>query len=327
MTTEKLTDELLGERYATRTMPLAAGADGELVATLVRRLPDDPAAPPATRAVLYVHGFVDYFFQHELADFYAARGWAFYALDLRRSGRSLLPHQAPYDVRDVGEWYEELDAAVDAIRADGATSLLVNGHSTGGLAAALWAHARRDDLTRRPDALFLNSPFLDLAAPAPVRAAGGAAAALIARRAPLTSMPARMSTLYPASIHRDHRGEWAFDLRLKPIEGFPIRAGWLHAIRRAQRRLHRGLDVRCPVLVMCSARSSAPRAWDDELMRTDAVLDVEQIARHATRIGPHVTCIRIDDGMHDLVLSAAPVRERVYAELERWLDAYAPPPA
>jgi hypothetical protein len=28
--------------------------------------------------------------------------------------------------------------------------------------------------------------------------------------------------------------------------------------------------------------------------------------------------------MHDLVLSAKPVRERVYAETARWLDAYLP---
>lgn len=320
-------DEQLGDGFETTTIPLAPDAAGELVATLVRRLSDDPEAPRPTRAVLYVHGFVDYFFQRELADFYASRGWAFYALDLRRSGRSLRPHQTPYYVESASEWFEEIDAAVDAIRADGATRLLVNGHSTGGLATALWAHARRDDPTRRPDALFLNSPFLDLAVAPLVREVGGGLAALVARRAPLAVVPGGLSDLYPMSIHRDHRGEWAFDTALKPIEGVPVRVGWLHAIRRAQRRVHRGLDVRCPVLVMCAAASSAPSGWDDVLMRTDSVLDVERIARYATRLGPHVTCIRIEDGMHDLVLSAAPVRARVYAELERWLEAYGPAPA
>jgi len=39
-------------------------------------------------AVLYVHGFTDYFFQTGLADFFAARGLRFYALDLRKCGRA-----------------------------------------------------------------------------------------------------------------------------------------------------------------------------------------------------------------------------------------------
>lgn len=316
-------DELLGEQYETRELPLAPDAEGAQSATLVRRLPD-PGAPPAQRAVLYVHGFVDYFFQRELADFYAARGIAFYALDLRKSGRSLRPHQTPYFVRSVAEWFEELDAAAAAIRADGAQRLLVNGHSTGGLAAAMWAHARRDDAVRRPDALFLNSPFLSINAAPLVRNAGAAAAALVARRDPYAVMPAGLSELYVQSIHSDHRGEWSFDLALKPLEGVPVRAGWLRAVHAAQRQVVRGLDVRGPILVMCSTDSSTPKQWDDVLLRSDSVLDAHEIARRATRLGRHVTCVRIDDGMHDLVLSAAPVRAQVYAELERWLGAYLP---
>ena len=46
------------------------------------------AAPAASRAVLALHGFTDYFFNTELADHFAARGFAFYALDLRKCGRS-----------------------------------------------------------------------------------------------------------------------------------------------------------------------------------------------------------------------------------------------
>ncbi|MEK8226237.1 alpha/beta hydrolase [Oerskovia sp. M15] len=41
------------------------------------------------RAVLYVHGFVDYFFQAHLGDAFEEHGYAFYAIDLRGYGRSL----------------------------------------------------------------------------------------------------------------------------------------------------------------------------------------------------------------------------------------------
>ncbi|MGE5289864.1 MAG: hypothetical protein ACM3ML_22285 [Micromonosporaceae bacterium] len=36
----------------------------------------------------------------------------------------------------------------------------------------------------------------------------------------------------------------------------------------------------------------------------------------------HVTYLRIDGGIHDLMLSAGPIRKRVYDELGRWLGAY-----
>jgi alpha-beta hydrolase superfamily lysophospholipase len=293
----------------------------------VRRIaaPPLPAADAAPRgAVLYLHGFVDYFFQRELADFYVAQGYAFYALDLRKSGRSLRPHHTPWFVEDLAEYYEEIDAAVRAIRADRCERLLVNGHSTGGLVAALWAHDR-GAAGGGADGLFLNSPFLDLALAPLLRAASGGLAGLIAARQPRAAVPGgALSDLYPRSIHGDHGGEWAFDLALKPVASVPVRAGWLRAIRRAQRRVHRGLDLRMPILVMCSATSSSPRAWDELLLHSDSVLDVEQIARWSTRLGRHVTTVRIDEGMHDLVLSAPPVRAQVYRELERWIGAYLP---
>src|SRR5690349_13400308 len=103
-------------------------SEGEVVATLVRRRCTDPSR----RAVLYVHGFVDYFFQKHLADFYVARGFDFYALDLRKYGRSLLPHQTPNFVHSLSEYFAEIDEAVRIVREeDGHDVLLVNAHSTG----------------------------------------------------------------------------------------------------------------------------------------------------------------------------------------------------
>ena len=59
------------------------------------------------------------------------------------------------------------------------------------------------------------------------------------------------------------------------------------------------------------------------LMRSaDIVLDVELIARRAVQLGPVVTVVRIAGGLHDLALSAPPVRARFYAEIDRWLAGY-----
>jgi len=315
--------DVLGDPYEALTLALPPDDEGEVVATLVRRRPERPARC----AVLYVPGSVDYFFQTHLADWWVEQGYAFYALDMRKSGRSLRDHQTPWFCHSVAEYTAELDAAVAQIRADGHDAVVVTGHSTGALVVALWAHSRRDRRGRagEVDALVLSSPFLDFATPAAVRSVAVDVAAAVALRRPYAVVPGPEFGLYGRSIAATHHGEWKFDLRWKPLEPPPLRAGWLRAIRAAQRRVQAGLAVRCPVLVLCSAASVSPRSWNDAMLRADAVLDVEQVARWAPRIGPCVTVQRIEGGMHDLVLSAAPVREEVFAATGRWLRAYGPP--
>ena len=87
--------DIMGPGFQSRTLPLLPDEEGQCVATLVRYLPaEDPAAyegaDTSPRFVaLYVHGRNDYFFQHELARNVAVWGGTFYALDLRKYGRSL----------------------------------------------------------------------------------------------------------------------------------------------------------------------------------------------------------------------------------------------
>src|SRR3954462_5161891 len=103
--------------------------DGAVVATLVRL----PVANAPRGAVLYVHGFNDYFFQRHMAQRFALEGYAFYALDLRKHGRSLRPHQHPNFCKSVSEYHADLTAALSEIGAP----VLLAGHSMGGLVCAL----------------------------------------------------------------------------------------------------------------------------------------------------------------------------------------------
>ncbi|MGK4585130.1 alpha/beta hydrolase [Kitasatospora sp. HPMI-4] len=311
-------EDILGAPYEAVELPLAPDDEGAVSATLVRRL-----VPGSQRAVLYLHGYTDYFFQTNLAEHFVAAGFSFYALDLRKYGRSLRPHQSPNFVRDLRAYDEELDEAVRIIReVDGHTRLLVNGHSTGGLIAALWA-ARR---TGRGlvDGLFLNSPFLSMPAAPAVRTLGAPAVEAIGRIAPTRALPTALNPHYVHSLHRDHKGSWDFDLTLKPAEGFPLYAGWLAAIQRGHRRIRQGLAIDCPVLVMASTASITTTKWDPAMFQRDAVLRADDIAALAPRLGGHVTTVRIEGGMHDLVLSGEQARAQVFAELDRWIDTYFP---
>jgi alpha-beta hydrolase superfamily lysophospholipase len=316
--------DVLGDAYHARSLPLTGGrgstAGGDIVATLVRHR----ARRPINGAVLYVHGFADYFFQRHVAEHFAARGFDFYALDLRAYGRSLRQHQLPNFVTDLRTHFEELDAAAAAIREeDGHRSLVVLGHSTGGLVTSLWAHERRT--AEWIDALVLNSPWLDLAEPWHTRMIATVAVDVLGAMLPQFVVRSRGDSVYGPSLHRDHHGEWEYDQRWKPIAGFPVRAGWLRTVRRGHARVHHGLDVRVPVLVMHPARSRLrTRTWSPEAMRADTVLDVKQTARWASKIGRRVTVVQVEDGLHDVFLSAEPVRQRALAAVDSWLEEHLP---
>ena len=108
-------EDLLGPDFQQRTMPLADDEEGEVVATLVRHHPPEREGLRPARAVLYVHGWSDYFFQTHLAEYWTALGAAFYALDLRKYGRSLRDHQSPGYVTDLATYDEDIEAALAVI--------------------------------------------------------------------------------------------------------------------------------------------------------------------------------------------------------------------
>ena len=141
--------------YERTVIAMPDDYSGKVVATVVKKA-DMPAG--ADVALLYVHGYNDYFFQSELGDSVMAHGYNFYALDLRKYGRSLLPHQDAFYCKSLDEYFADVDTALAIIRQEGNERIVLMGHSTGGLIAAYY-------LKHHPDApvagLILNSPFLD----------------------------------------------------------------------------------------------------------------------------------------------------------------------
>jgi alpha-beta hydrolase superfamily lysophospholipase len=284
--------------FEAKEYAFAGDYDGPVVATLVR-LP--PAQAGASRGpVLYVHGFVDYFFQRHMAERFAAEGYEFHALDLRKHGRSLRPRQHPYFCMDLAEYFEEIDAALEEI---GAPVLLI-GHSTGGLVCSLYA--MRGGRREKVRALWLNSPFFEFNA-TPAQRKQIRFAAALGTLFPYLSTRNAVRPEYVRSLHRDYGGEWQFDLALKPADGFPASFGWLAAIQRAHAEVQAGPQLPLPVLAMHS----------DE---ADIILDWRHIARYSRTLGPEVTVLAFPGAMHDLVLSRAEIRDSVFSELFAWAE-------
>ena len=355
--TPKVSTDILGEPWVARRIDVAlneAAAPNADHAVLVHQRGAAPAAgtqaaPRHERAVLYLHGRNDYFFQTHLADAFLQAGYEFYALDLRTCGRAGIGHPSPHDVRDLRIHDEEIGEALRIIRSEhGHGVVVLNGHSTGGLQAVIWAA----DHPGSVEAVVLNSPWLQLNASGLIRSYGSAYVDVLSRRSPerIIDNPAEAKArkrlaaeaasapgpdgaeaggsepveadLYVRVLHRRWGGEWDWDLRLKPSPAFPVRAGFLAGIRRLQREVRHGLGIEAPVLVCCSTTSSGPEASLEEALHSDIVLSVDQIIERAAFLGTDVTVRQIPGGVHDLALSPSPAREEYLATVTDWLDEH-----
>jgi len=284
-------DRLL-EGFETLELPAPDDYDGRVVATLLRLPP--PESPRG--AVLYVHGFIDYFFQRHMAERFAAEGYAFYALDLRKHGRSLLPQQHPCFCKDLAEYDADITRALEEI----GTEVLLAGHSTGGLVCSLYCFEGK--LKNSIRALWLNSPFFDWK---DARKRKLRVAQMLGWFSPFMNDPKAVLPAYVRSLHRNWDGEWDFNLALKPLNGFPAYFGWVRAIFAAHARVHAGLKLAIPVLSMHSDES-------------DIVLDWRQVSRWSRTLGTNVSVLQFPGALHDLVLSRPEIRDEVFRQLFGW---------
>lgn len=320
--------DILGPGYACRTLDLLPDDEGDVVATLIRHQPIPGAAPPPDSGldVLYVHGWSDYFFQTELADFWDSLGARFYAVDLRKYGRSLRPGQTPGFVDDLATYDEEIEAALTAMGHGLLTAdepkrdrkLILMGHSTGGLTLSLWA-ARNPG---RAHGLVLNSPWLEFQAGERGRSLLSPVIDVEAGRRPHATLPKVDLGFYTRAVSRQFEGEWEYNLQWRPERGFPAASAWLAAVLRGHATVARGLGIDIPILVLLSTRSTLGLRWSEDMLHTDTAVDVAGVARRSLDLGTFTTISRIEGALHDVVLSAPPVRAVAYDHLSRWTSAF-----
>ena len=270
------------------------------------------------KAVMYIHGYTDYFFQEHLAQWYSENGFDFYALELRKYGRSILPHQRPNHIRKIDEYYEEISKSIELIKErDGHHVLLINGHSTGGLVACMYANygKRRAEI----NGLFLNSPFLEFNIP-DWQLRLMPRIAKIGHVFPEWIAPLGGKGIYTQSIHKDHWGRWDFSKKFKPVTGFRMYFGWFRAIHEAQKIIQTKSNIDCPILVFHSDKTSFKKSKDPEIFESDVVLNVKHIKQYAAKLGKIVTIIEIPRATHDVFLSKDEVQEVAFSHLINWLN-------
>lgn len=303
--------DMLGDGFEMKYVMHPDDYSGPVRSTVIRKI----AKSCNGLAIVYVHGFSDYFLQKEMADMFVGHGYSFYAVDLRKYGRSLLPGQRMFQVKDIHEYFADIEACIEVALSDGMASVVLLGHSTGGLTASLYMSGSPSDKVK---GLMLNSPFLDWNLPGWMKRFAIPVVCTLGRLVPRLPVKQTPDDGYARSLLADYDGEWTYRRDWKPDVLPDPDAGWVRAIHRAQKQLRHRI-IKVPVLLMHSAESVRHGDPKEKYNCADAILDVTSISRYGRMLGPDVTEVGFAGGLHDLVLSRPAVRRQVYQTMLDWL--------
>lgn len=141
----------------------------------------------------------------------------------------------------------------------------------------------------------------------------------LAKRFPSLKFPSELNKWYVVSLHKDLQGEWDFSLEWKKKTYPKVYLSFVRAIFEAQKEIHHGVQLNIPSLIMHSHKTTYPKKFNQDAQSTDVILEVKDIIKYANKIQGDVSVMSIQNGLHDLVLSAPPVRAQVYQQLFAWL--------
>lgn len=299
--------------FTEHTLTLDDDYEGKVIATFIQ----SNRNIKGQASILYIHGFNDYFFHPHLAESFNEQGYNFYAIDLRKYGRSLLPHQHPNYCKNIDEYYEEIDQSLLKINTENNNDIIILGHSTGGLIASMYAnYGKQKHLI---SSMVLNSPFFEFNVSKIEKVLTYYFSRIISIINPYAKKNKPLSALYNQSLLSSHYGEWDFNLKWKPEHGFPAYFKWVLAIYNAQNKIKTESDIKIPILVMHSQKSERPKVWNSDILGMDIVLNIKHIKEIGNKLGKKVTFLTVENAIHDIFLSKKEVREKAFTDMINWL--------
>lgn len=303
--------------YEARYVNQGEAFDGPCRSTIVRR----KAPGKSRKGFLYIHGFNDYFFQKEMGEQFCDSGYNFYAVDLRRYGRSKEPWQYPYNVRKLDEYFADIDSALVQMRKDGITDITLGGHSTGGLTVLYMAMSKgaRIGVNR----VVTDSPFLEWNFSAGYRNFIIPVASFFGTMAKNMKIKQSHCDGYAYSLLKEYHGQWVYNTDWKMTYSPPVTLSWVHAIESGQNKLMRNKHhITVPILIMHSSRKIDGCNWTPEFQHGDAVLDPAMLQKRGVQLGHDPQVTTIDGGLHDLILSEPEPRRQAYETMFEFIRTH-----
>lgn len=287
-------------------------------------LAEPAGAEPPRGSILFLPGRGDFYEKYlESLDYWHCEGWRVTALDWRGqagSGR-LSAHPDIGHVEDFGIWLDDLAAFWTEWVATTPAPHVIMGHSMGGHLVLRAVAERRIN----PVAVVLSAPMLGFLTPGPNRLMHKVAQAMCrvgdpARPAwkisekPGTTAAARNTLLTHDADRYEDETQWKARrpyLGMGPGSWRWVERGYASMIALEAPGLLESVDV--PVLLLAT--------------RYDGLVSWKAIERTARRL-PRAQLVSWGrEARHELLREVDPVRDKVLATIDDFLDRLAPPPA
>ena len=111
------------------------------------------------KAIIWVHGYNDYFYHYHISDLLFEKNFDIYILDLHNYCQTNINREYLYHTNDLKNYYKDIDKVFENL-VKNYNKIYLYGHSTGGLIVSLYCS---DGLYKdKIYGLILNSPFLRL---------------------------------------------------------------------------------------------------------------------------------------------------------------------
>lgn len=274
---------------------------------------------PSKFGILYIHGYNDYFYQHEMAHKFDSYGFSFYAIDLRKYGRSLKENDTPFEIKNIENYFPDINVALTQMQHDGIEKIILMGHSTGGLIACSYLNNIENSAII---GLILNSPFLEWNLKPILKKIAIPIVSCIGKFIPTISIKQPTTIPYAHSLLKAYHGEWDFNTTWKFIQAPNVTSQWIRAINIAQKKLHKSSLIKIPILLLRSSSSVYGNRWTKDFNRGDAILNVNDISKYGKKLGQNVHEVVCPNGLHDLVLSNNDTRNFVYSTIFNWIKRH-----
>uniref|UniRef100_A0A6B2KVZ5 Myosin motor domain-containing protein n=1 Tax=Arcella intermedia TaxID=1963864 RepID=A0A6B2KVZ5_9EUKA len=281
-----------------------------LTATLTR-----PQSNKARNAILYLHDFSDYFWQEDMAYNFLKNGFSFYALDLRKYGRSKDEGARPNWMEGITDYYEEVHWAISIMKAEGMEKISLGGLGFGGVIATFFSI----DHPSLIQSLLLLNPQFTFTTKSWTKLVSNSKSWL-GNINPLHK-DMQFSLLHHQSLHTEQKGKWNWDLSLKPLNGWPLYAGWVDILQKSiAELLKKNAKLQVPLLLLLSEQTFELERWDKSLQESDMFLEADKVEDIAKQLSPKLSCHRIPHAGHDILHSNPDVVQQAYSQIWSFLS-------
>ena len=255
-------------------------------------------------AILFVHGFNDYFFNYKLI-IDLLLYFDVYAITLRRYGSTIKKDDEKlFYTNDLNEYIEDIDNCIPKILEGNYKNIFLVGHSTGGLTSTLYCH--KGKYKDKIKGLILNSPFFDLNHSSLMEFFLKYIIYYIGIIYPTFKLASSNDDYYNTT-NEETLKRFYFNPKYKLRGISSIYAGWIKTIVYNQSLIqNKKINLKIPILVLYSDKTISL----DKMEKGDNILNVKEINKYSDFIGSNVTEYSIKDATHDVFTSEEEPRNK-----------------